>query len=45
MSARPSSRQQGGSGDHPWAIRIIVAVAIVVLVGGILWATLLGHLF
>jgi hypothetical protein len=43
MSARPAQRPKRTS--DPWVIRIIVAVAIVVLVGGILWATLLGHLF
>jgi hypothetical protein len=31
--------------DHPWVIRVVVVVALAVLVGGILWATLLGHLF
>jgi hypothetical protein len=45
VSARPAPPPRRGSADHPWAIRVIVAVAMVVLVGGILWATLLGHLF
>jgi hypothetical protein len=31
--------------DHPWVIRVVVVIALAVLVGGILWATLLGHLF
>jgi hypothetical protein len=45
MSARPAPRRTPSAPEHPWVLRIIVAVAIVVLVGGILWATLLGHLF
>ena len=45
MNARPERQPKRGSADHPWVIRIIVVVAMVVLVGGILWATLLGHLF
>jgi hypothetical protein len=45
MSARPASRRKPSAPQNPVVIRIIVAVAIVVLVGGILWATLLGHLF
>ena len=45
MSTGRPPRPEPGSADHPWVLRVIVAVALVVLVGGILWATLLGHLF
>jgi hypothetical protein len=45
VSARPAPSRPPGRADSPWVIRVIVAVAIVVLVGGILWATILGHLF
>jgi len=30
---------------HPWAIRVIVVVAVVVVIAGIVWASALGHFF
>ncbi|HEY8317922.1 MAG TPA: hypothetical protein VIG76_03775 [Amnibacterium sp.] len=30
---------------HPWIIPVIVVVAVVVVIGGIVWASALGHLF
>lgn len=39
--AKPARRESA----HPWIIRVIVVVAAVVVVGGIIWASALGHFF
>ncbi|MGN6742830.1 MAG: hypothetical protein ACTHJL_05965 [Amnibacterium sp.] len=31
--------------ERPWALPVIVVLAVVVVAGGVVWATLLGHLF
>lgn len=45
MNARYGDRRPRGRADQPWVIRSIVVVAAVLVVGGIVWAALLGHLF
>jgi hypothetical protein len=45
VSTGRSPRREPGPADRPWVLRVVVIVALAVLVGGILWASLLGHLF
>jgi hypothetical protein len=30
---------------HPWLMPVIVGVAVVVVIAGVVWASVLGHLF
>ncbi|MDH2444955.1 hypothetical protein QDR37_13460 [Amnibacterium sp. CER49] len=31
--------------ERPWVMRTIVVLAAVVVLGGVVWASMLGHLF
>jgi hypothetical protein len=45
-SVPPSrTKPRGQAPAHPWVLPVIVAVAIAVVVTGLVWASVLGHLF
>lgn len=44
MADRPSRRPPTRP-ERPWVIPVIATVAAVVVVGGVVWASILGHLF
>ncbi len=41
----PRSKPEPSPSAHPWVIRVIVIVAVLVVIGGVVWASALGHLF
>ena len=49
MSARrlppPRVKPIPAEPKHPWVLPVITTVALVVVVGGVVWAALLGRLF
>jgi hypothetical protein len=44
MADRPSRRARART-ERPWVIPVIATVAALVVVGGVVWASILGHLF
>jgi FlaG/FlaF family flagellin (archaellin) len=41
----PRVKPEAKASAHPWVIPVIVAVAIVVVLAGVVWASVLGHFF